>query len=208
MSDLTDLYQNYGTLIKRVSRQVAYESNTRYGYDIVSHADLAQEVFIKLAADQIDLGTLREPQGWIRQTARIKALDHIYETLGRRAERRGHIVEPADLSAPAMVNRHASQWGHPEAELAYEESIRACQAVISAIIAKVRDPDQRDAIEAFYLRGDGGDNASEKRRSRAEKGLPPEDIASLRVWRTWTFPELRNRPPTTEATPLLAALLS
>jgi RNA polymerase sigma factor (sigma-70 family) len=197
------IIEEYWPLIRRVAREVARQSNVRYGYAIVSPEDLAQDVYIQLVKSGVDFDDLDSPQAWVRRTAQHKAFDTINRTLGR-PRGGGGLVEP-------LTEEHgrtrSTRVGRPEEELEHSESLQECRAVIDRILISVWDLDQRRALEDFYLRGRELSAADRQRKGRAEKRLAPEDLASLQVWRAWLFPELRNRTPKTEATPLLAVLL-
>lgn len=202
---MLELARTYGTLIRRVSRQVAHQSNARYGFNIVDPDDLAQEVFIKLVEESVNLSAVGEPQAWVRSTARLKAVHAIEGIIrpgredGRHGARTPGRVTPTDLTTRtengySIANdaRFSSEVGIPEQSFEFEETVTELKTVIDRIVAKVFDLDQREAIKAYYLRGEEKTTSAErKRRSRAHAQLSPEEVASLQVWRAWLFPEAK-----------------
>lgn len=199
--------QDHQALIKRVSKQVAFRTNPRYGYEMCSPEDISQGVWVHLLKDSVDLDLMDSPEAYVRQAAVFEAFRIINSTL-RRPDEGGGLVNPVDLSE--MPDIALSTQGLPEDTVLYDDLVQRLSAVVAAIVAKVSDLDQREAVEGYYLRGEvqRSGTIEQKRRSRGTRELDPADLASLQAWRSWLHPELK-RPPKfgqVAATPLIEAL--
>lgn len=205
---------DYAPLITKVSRQTAFRTNASYGYRIVTPEDIEAEVYVRLLENGTDLDEVETPEAWLRTTAKYSALQMAESVIrpkhrDENGERKGTTF-PIDTYEEAFEDRTARSilpW-QPERALDFEAKVQECSEVIEGILQKVDSPRGRDALRSYYLDAEGGSGAERVARHRAEKKLLPEDLASLRVWRAWLFPEALNYPPETEATPLLAVLLS
>lgn len=203
--------ETYWPTIRRIAGETAFRLNGYFGYDIVSKDDLAGDIVATLLRKGIDLGEMEKPNGYIATMARFLGMQSIDDTLRpTRDEEGGRVgtVDPVDFQDETL-RQFQSRWAEPEGSFLFEEKVSECEAVIAGILQKVPEGARRNAVESFYLRGKTlGGGADRKARTLGQRTILPEEVASLQVWRAWLYPELRNRTPETEATPLLAVLLS
>lgn len=201
-----DRLTKYDALIRRVCKQVAFNTNPRYGFEIVGTEDLVQEVYLKLHEYGTDLDGKDSPEAFIRTTATTTALEMVNDSI-RRIKHLGWVgrfsfsLDETDIDSPGGPE--------PEAEVLHAEMLAELEAIIEEIVSKVKRRDERKAVRSYYLEGAQKVSAAERqRRSRAHKQLDPGEVAALQVWRAWNFPEAK-RPRTHgdhPATPLLQAL--
>lgn len=211
--------QNHQALIRRVSKQVAFRTNPRYGYEICTPEDISQGVWIHLIKDGVDLDLMDSPEAYVRKAATFEAFNIVNQTIRRPDQGDSGLVFAMDFHQIGIwedyggeVERvlHAPTGDGPEEQLLYNETVETLSAVVAAIVAKVADLDQREAVEGFYLRGEEQPKSSAvvKRRYRGQQDLTPEELASLQVWRAWLYPELGKQRSSGKvpATPLIEAL--
>lgn len=219
-----ELAKKHWPTIMQVAKEVASAEASVWGPGIDQH-ELANEVFAGLAERGQDLSTIRVPQAYLRKDATMRIRDMRRKRLGRKNVRwlqeKGKVSEGDEVQQGLVevsdglgedIAGTPLEW-NPERALLFKERVAELAEVIERIIAKVKSASGREALRAFYVHGtNGGEDSTTTKtrmrvaRHRAEKTLAPEDIASLRVWRAWQYPDLVNYPPDTEATPLLAVI--
>lgn len=210
------LIERYGTTIREVSGQVSEEFHAGagklgHGWNIVEAAEVEQETYTQLiesgtTATMLDLKESAE--AYIRTTARY------YGAFNQaRSRRRDQLVDIREHDGShgvrtgglgAVIATRADFHGSvrsPEALLMETALIEAIETGVLAIIEALRSPLQRTAMRLFYLGGlsskeiatevDLPHHAIRKALQRGRETVG-EDDASLRVWRSFVYPEARK----------------
>ena len=207
------LIERYGQTIRDVSVQVsnqfgAASGDLGHGWKIVEAVDIEQETYAQLIEAETGVEMLDEmdsAEAYIRTTARY------YGAFNQARARRKDIQvdirdhdDHWDHGMGQVVANRADFHAHvrtPEALLMEYSLIDAVRTGVEYILQQVRSPLQRKAMRLFYLGGLSSREIADKvdlphhairkalQRGRETVG---EDDASLRVWRSFVFPDVRK----------------
>ena len=227
-SRLEEIAARLGTLITKVSREVAYEFAAEYGanahgYEVASPEDIEQRVYLKLAETDVTADELLAkdaPQSVMRLYARNAAKREVEQRHRKHAgDGLGFRERPADFNAildsedpvdalSATVSKLASPMGNPLGFVLSSEFETRLTDLAEDLISKVSG--RAAEVLALWVHGEDakaisaalGTSYGQARNylTDAKRALDDEEWEALAGVRAYLHPEAK-RPKPTGATP-------